>query len=502
MRILTAVACVLGTFLLATSAQAERRVAFVVGNGGYRHVTPLPNPPIDARAMARLLRGAGFDVVEGIDLNRDAMMARLRDFAGKTQSADIALFYYAGHGISLNGKNYLIPVDADLKSEMDITFGAAVDVDGALDQTMSDAKVKLVFLDACRDNPFAAKIRSAARTRAITVSSGLAEMKPVEGTLIAFATGPGQTAQDGRAGDNSPFTRALLSHLTEPGVEIEETMKRVRLQVNEETQKQQLPWGHTNLTGSVYLNPVAAPAPAPQVALATPAPAAAAPSTTPATEPAAPAASISVPRSTGADAEIEFWRSVKETNKKDELTAYLQSFPNGQFRSLAEARLAALEEREKAPKTSTSEPIDPMTFTAEASQVTEDQIGLDKSKRTKVQKKLTSLGFDTKANGKFSDDTRQVITRWQTARNYPASGYLNKLQYQALISEEVDDAEPSGDHESGRSSSRHRERAERHSSRGRRYSGGGSSGPPGLMIHPNFGRGRSPFGGLGIGFGR
>jgi len=200
---------ILATFL-THPANAERRVAFIVGNGAYQHATTLPNPPIDAKAMAALLRNIGFDVIEGINLDRAGMTARLGEFAVKTQGADMALLFYAGHGIALNGKNYLIPVDADLNSEFSVKFGAAIDLETTLDQTMTDAKVKLVFLDACRDNPFADKIRSASRTRSVTVLSGLAEMKSSEGTLIAFATGPGQTAIDGRQGENSPFTRALL----------------------------------------------------------------------------------------------------------------------------------------------------------------------------------------------------------------------------------------------------------------------------------------------------
>ena len=121
----------------------------------------LPNPAIDAQTMASTLRNVGFDVVEGINLTRDRMSEKLLDFGRKAEGADVAVFYYAGHGIAVNGTNYLLPVDADLKSEMDVKLGAAINVDNTLEQTMQDAKVKLVFLDACRDNPFAAKIRSA-----------------------------------------------------------------------------------------------------------------------------------------------------------------------------------------------------------------------------------------------------------------------------------------------------------------------------------------------------
>src|SRR3977135_4504630 len=289
MRYLTVIVSVFCMLFSADAAKADRRVAFVVGNGTYKNVTPLPNPPIDATSMAGLLRNAGFDFVEVNNLTRDKMTERLLEFGKKTQGAGVAVFFYAGHGIAISGTNYLLPVDADIKSEMDVKLGAAINIDLTLDQTMSDAKVKLVFLDACRDNPFAAKIKSNSATRSVSVQSGLAEMKSGEGTLIAFATGPGQTALDGQEGTNSPFTRALLANLTEPGVEIQQAMTKVRAQVNEETSKGQLPWGHTNLIGSVYLNGAPAPATA-----------AAAPSSSG----PAPVASASG----GSDVEREVWR--------------------------------------------------------------------------------------------------------------------------------------------------------------------------------------------------
>jgi uncharacterized caspase-like protein len=412
MRFLIAALSVAGFLVSANTAFADKRVAFVVGNGAYKNVAPLPNPAVDAKSMAKLLRNVGFDVVEGSNLTRDKMTEKLLDFGKKAEGADVALFFYAGHGIAVNGTNYLLPVDADLKSEMDVKLGAAINVDLTLEQTMSDAKVKLVFLDACRDNPFAAKIRSAKATRSVSVESGLAEMKSGEGTLIAFATGPGQTALDGEAGTNSPFTRALLANIATPGAEIQQAMTKVRAQVNEETNKNQLPWGHTNLIGSVYLNPTAATA-----TEASNAPAAA----------PGPASEV----------ELEFWRSIKDSNKPEELNAYLTNYPNGTFKSIALARIASLQD---GPSTATrnlttGSGIDPQTFSEEASQTTEDQLGLDKSQRRDVQRRLTSLGFDVKATGKFDDTTRTVITRWQAARGYPKSGYLNALQHKALQSE-------------------------------------------------------------------
>ncbi|MGB6399855.1 MAG: caspase domain-containing protein, partial [Bradyrhizobium sp.] len=376
MRYLSVILSLICMLFTAVSAHAEKRVAFVVGNGAYKNVAQLPNPAVDAKAMAGVLRNVGFDVVEGTNLTRDKMTEKLLDFGKRAQGADVAVFFYAGHGIAISGTNYLLPIDADIKSEMDVKLGAAINIDLTLDQTMSDAKVKLVFLDACRDNPFAARIKSNSATRSVSVQTGLAEMKSGEGTLIAFATGPGQTALDGQEGTNSPFTRALIAHITQPGVEIQQAMTEVRAQVNEETGKNQLPWGHTNLIGSVYLNPAAAPAG----------------KTGEASAPAVPAAPVS-------DVELEFWRSVKDTNKPEELNAYLTSYPNGNFMSLALARIAALQDGPSTTTRNLTTAIDPATFSQEADQTSEDQIGLDRRQRRDVQHRLTGLGFDTKANG-------------------------------------------------------------------------------------------------------
>ncbi len=456
------------TFLISTiTAQADKRVAFVVGNGAYKNVAALPNPATDATSMARLLRNVGFEVVEGANLTRDRMTEKLLDFGRKAEGADVALFFYAGHGIAVNGTNYLLPVDADLKSEMDIKLGAAINVDLTLEQTMGDAKVKLVFLDACRDNPFAAKIRSAKATRSVNVQSGLAEMKSGEGTLIAFATGPGQTALDGEAGTNSPFTRALMANLTAPGVEIQQAMTKVRAQVQDETSKGQLPWGHTNLTGAVYLNQ--APT-----------------SSAKASEPTVVATTSST-----SDAELEFWRSIKETNKPEELNAYLTNYPNGTFKSIALARIASLQD---GPSTTTRAlttgvGIDPATFTEDANQVTEDQLGLDRNQRRDVQRRLTGLGFDVKASGKFDANTRAVVTRWQAARGYPKSGYLNALQHKALRSEIL--ATPVASASDGEEAVARPSRR-RASGSGRHYRQAGGGGGPGAlfggMMRPIFGR--------------
>ena len=446
-------------FSASTDAFADKRVAFVVGNGAYKNVPALPNPAVDAKSMAKLLRNVGFEVVEGSNLSRDKMTEKLLDFGKKAEGADVAIFFYAGHGIAVNGANYLLPVDADLKSEMDVKLGAAINVDLTLEQTMSDAKVKLVFLDACRDNPFAAKIRSAKATRSATVGSGLAEMKSGEGTLLAFATGPGQTALDGEAGTNSPFTRALLANIAQPGVEIQQAMTKVRAQVNEETSKGQLPWGHTNLIGTVYLNPAKA------AGIAIDAPNTPAPTSTAASE-----------------VELEFWRSIKDSNKVEEFNAYLTNYPSGTFKSIALSRIAALQDGpSNATRNLTTGAIDEAIFSEEATQVSEDQLGLDKGQRRDVQRRLTGLGFDIKPTGKFDESTRAVITRWQAARGYPKTGYLNTMQHKALKNEILATRVASTD-----DSSDDEPRASRRSSGGggggggRRYRSGGG-GPPNLF---------------------
>jgi hypothetical protein len=450
MRFLLAAMSLAALLVSGNAALADKRVAFVVGNSAYRNVPQLPNPVVDAKSMAKVLRNVGFDVVEGANLSRDKMTEKLLEFGKKAEGADVAVFYYAGHGIAVNGTNYLLPVDADLKSEMDVKLGAAINVDLTLEQTMADAKVKLVFLDACRDNPFAAKIRSAKATRSVSVESGLAEMKSGEGTLIAFATGPGQTALDGETGTNSPFTRALVANIAQPGVEIQQAMTRVRAQVNDETNKNQLPWGHTNLTGAVYLNPVGIPSDKP--------------AETANAAPAAPASPV----------ELEFWRSVKDSDKAEELNAYLTSYPNGSFKSLALARIASLQDGPSTTTRNLTAGIDPATFTEEADQVSEDQLGLNKAQRRDVQRRLTGLGFDIRASGKFDDATRSVIKRWQAARGYPSTGYLNQLQHKALASEIVSTRVASSD---GDDDEVHHAR---HSGGGRHYRGGG--GGPGAFF--------------------
>ncbi|MFO1118371.1 MAG: caspase family protein [Beijerinckiaceae bacterium] len=229
------------------------RVALVVGNSAYKFASPLPNPANDATDMADALRKLGFTVIEGHDLDWRGMIALVKQFAAQLQSADLALFFYAGHGIQVNGDNYLIPVDAQLETPGNLDLDA-VDLRSILRPMEDRNRVNLVFLDACRDNPFTrslAKSRGAG-TRSVSVSQGLAQVQAAAGTMIAYSTQPDAVAQDGR-GRNSPFTTALLKYLPRQGLEVEQMMKLVRVDVMGATQQQQVPWGHSSLVGDVFL---------------------------------------------------------------------------------------------------------------------------------------------------------------------------------------------------------------------------------------------------------
>jgi tetratricopeptide (TPR) repeat protein len=233
------------------SGARGRRVALVVGNGAYRFATPLPNPTNDAADMAQALRNLGFDVVEGRDLDKRGMESRIRDFARKLDGADLALFFYAGHGLQVADKNYLVPVDAKLERPGDLSFDT-VTVDDVLVQMESEPRVNLVFLDACRDNPLARTLARSLGARSITVGQGLAPIQSAVGTMIVYATQPKNIALDGE-GRNSPFTTALLKYIPTPGLEIGAVMKRVRADVYKSTREKQLPWDHSSLIGDVVL---------------------------------------------------------------------------------------------------------------------------------------------------------------------------------------------------------------------------------------------------------
>ena len=226
-------------------------MALVIGNAAYQNAPPLRNPSNDATDIAAKLRELGFDVVEGIDLGKRDMEKRIRAFAEQLNGADVGLFYYAGHGLQVNQKNYLAPIDAELKSETDLDF-EAVELDLVLKQMLRSAGTSLVFLDACRDNPLVQKLAQSGRS--LNIGRGLARVEPVSSMMIVYSAEFGKVALDG-TGRNSPFTEALLRHIGEEGESISDMMIEVRNDVRKETGNQQQPIESTQLTGQFFFKP-------------------------------------------------------------------------------------------------------------------------------------------------------------------------------------------------------------------------------------------------------
>lgn len=234
------------------AAAAEKRVALVIGNSAYAHTTPLTNPLNDARDMVAALKSTGFDVVEALDADKRRLDGALRSFTDKLTNADVALFFYAGHGLQVGAQNYLVPVDAKLDRERDLEF-EAVRLDFVLRQMEIDreGKTTIVILDACRDNPLSRNLARSMGTRSAGIGRGLAAASTGLGTFIAYSTQPGNVALDGD-GRNSPFTAALTKHIAVKGRNLPSTMIEVRKEVVAATAGRQVPWDHSALTGDFY----------------------------------------------------------------------------------------------------------------------------------------------------------------------------------------------------------------------------------------------------------
>jgi uncharacterized caspase-like protein len=299
-------------FVLASGpAFAEKRVALVLGNSNYQNVAPLPNPVNDSSKIAATLKDAGFDVV---DSRRDLAAAEtrraLRDFADRARDADIAVVYYAGHGIEVDGGNYLIPVDARLERDTDI-YDEGLSLDRILIAIEPAKKLRLVILDACRDNPFARTMKRTVASRAI--GQGLAKVEPTSpNVLIAYSAKAGSTAADGD-GNNSPFTMALSHHLTKPGLDVRRAFGFVRDEVLKTTNNRQEPFVYGSLGGEDV--PLV---PAPRSA-----PAAAAPAPVPSAQ---------------AEARRDYELALQIGNKSA-LNAFLVQYPDGFYASLAKLQL-------------------------------------------------------------------------------------------------------------------------------------------------------------------
>ena len=502
------------TMLSAPPAWAEQRVALVIGNGSYAHAPALANPLNDAADIGAALERLGFAVTRIENADRAELWDGLQKFSLAASASEVAVVFYAGHGIEVDRRNFLVPVDARLLSDRDVEF-ETVPLD-LLSRAVEGARgLRLIVLDACRDNPFAAVMQRAGATRSI--GRGLARVEPRGETLVAYAAKEGTVAADG-AGRNSPYTEALLAHLEEPGLEVGLMFRKVRDAVVATTGGRQEPFVYGSLSSrgaflAALPEPEPTPAPAPPTAEAQSPPAPAAggsealralaerehlfwesvkDSQTPdelqayldrypegayavlahgrlkrmragsaghealaADEAGAPAAdhAASSARLEAARleaererlaAEREFWASVKDSQRPEELQAYLDFYPEGAYAVLARSRLdrlaGAQDDAESAPQStaavataarddpSTPQPSVPTPEAVEAS------LGLERAERRQIQLGLASLGHDPgPADGLIGLGTRGAIGRWQSSRGSEASGHLDAEAAKLLL---------------------------------------------------------------------
>ena len=242
------------TFANPAFAAAEKRVALVVGNSNYKEAIALINPRNDAQDMAATLKDVGFEVIEAIDADKRGMDMALANFNRAAKGASVALFYFAGHGMQYNGSNYILPTDAKLEDDVGLRY-EAISLDQVRAAVDEASGVKIMILDACRNNPLASRLaRSVAgTTRALPMTRGLARIEQTTGSVVAYATQANQVAEDGN-GRNSPFTLALMEQIREPGVEIGALFRRVASSVYERTNGRQVPELSISLLSDFYLN--------------------------------------------------------------------------------------------------------------------------------------------------------------------------------------------------------------------------------------------------------
>lgn len=296
-----------------TAGDGEPRIALIIGNGAYKEA-PLANPVNDARDMAKALSSLGFNVTLRENVKQKLMKQAIRDFGNELKKGGVGLFYFAGHGVQVKGRNYLIPVGTDIQGEDEVE-DQSVDVNLVMEKMESaENRINIVVLDACRNNPFARSFRSASR--------GLAQVDAAKGSYIAYATAPGSVAADG-SGRNGIYTKHLLASLKHPESDIEKVFKRVRAGVVQDTNNKQIPWESSSLVGDFYFNPGVTPVPSsPEQASA--------PQTT---DPLA--------------AEITFWETIQNSVNASDFHAYLRKYPNGTYAELAKNRLQQLGDKTK-----------------------------------------------------------------------------------------------------------------------------------------------------------
>jgi len=435
---LAAFAVALLFFGQASAATGNNRVALVIGNSTYQYAVTLPNPKADAALMARTLRDSGFTVIEGSDVDKAKMSALIDQFTEAAYEADVALVYYAGHGLQVDGHNYLIPVDAQLEKAAQLQT-RTIAVDNLLSALPQDPAVSIIILDACRDNPLARTLaRALPASRSQSMGAGLAavqangQSKGSGGLLIAYATDPGAVAYDGND-VNSPYTAALARHLTTPGLEIQSALTRVRAEVSEATKGAQRPWHNASLAREVFLGGAAKPREAaPQLTLG--------------------AGAMQEQPNSDVDWTIEqkLWDEASKRNTIAHYELYLQQFPNGSFAKLASLNIDQLKAQGGTEVAALSVPAGEAS--ASASQVrtavavpedvkqtpgtpeTEALLNLDKEGRIDLQLRLGALGHMTGgADGSLGPKSRSAIAAWQRQSGIMETSYLTMQQHMFLV---------------------------------------------------------------------
>ncbi|MFO1106722.1 MAG: caspase family protein [Amaricoccus sp.] len=427
--------------LLVGQARADdqgRRVALVIGNGAYRNAPTLANPPNDAADMAAKLRELGFEVVPGTDLDMAGFAATLRRFAQALDGADVALLFYAGHGLQVDGVNYLVPVDARIEASSDLDF-QAVKLDSLIALMDKEAPLSIILLDACRNNPLSRALTRSAAT------PGLAPQSIASGSYIAFSTAPGNVAYDGEGTRNSPFTAALLENLGRENVDIRLMMADVRAEVWHQTREKQLPWENNSLIGRFYFKPGETQPPGPDAALlaerdafdkAHAAGTAQAMQDFLATYPNGLFADIarsSAAALTQAPATTDdmVWRTLRTSVLPADFQLYLGLFPQGAYRDLAEARIAALD-RAATIAGAVLEDGQPLATRADLRRAV-----LDKATDLPlsfVQFGLIALGYPiADPAGLLDAPTRRAIRAYQASAGAPQTGELTPRQILDLV---------------------------------------------------------------------
>ena len=414
------VATLLLVSVFATSALAGQRVALVIGNASYAHASSLANPLNDATDIAAALDRLGFAVTRMDNADEREMRRGLKQFSLAASASEMAVVFYAGHGIEVDKRNFLIPVDARLLSDADVEF-ETVPLD-LLSRAVERAKgLRLIVLDACRDNPFAVKMQRSGATRSI--GRGLASVEPSGETLVAYAAKEGTVAADGE-GRNSPYTTALLAHLEEPGLEVGLMFRKVRDAVLAATGGRQEPFVYGSLSSAgAYLAARLEPEPTPAPETVT---------VKGGEDTKTPDPDQVVERRIAAEKELLFWQSVKDSEHAADFEAYLERFPGGTYEALARNRLARLtgKQDEKPVVRVAVTPDEPERVVspeppAPTPASIETALGLERAERRLIQMGLTSLGFDPgPADGLFGQRTRDAIDKWQASQGMPVTRHL------------------------------------------------------------------------------